>query len=434
MNDLVVIAVFAATAAAIIARVVDETVAVLAGVAAMVVLAGYPPESAFHAVDWNVIMILLGMWLLAGYLAESGVPEYLVFWAARRTRSYKEFLMLISLIAGFLTLFLDNPFVVLLLGELVVEAAVRARRDPLPAAVLVAISANLFGTALLMGDLPAQILHSVTGVEFVDFIVFKGRPSSFPLLVVTFFVVILAYFKTALKDDDAALAVEVERPKLGPAAWVSIAGFAATVVGMALRPLLGYPLGFITLAGAAFTALVMESLRRAGARVPSFEAAVKHVEWRALMFYAGLFSLVGGLEHAGILERVARRLVPVLQGDPLEAYTVFYWVTGLLSMFIEHDALLLVFLYIARDAMQLTGVTHWGVYWGMAWSATLGGKATTAGAPALYLAILIAEAKRGRKASAREVLKLNTPYSLLALTTQFLISLPFWGAAVEPAA
>ncbi len=429
MDQAVTLVVFLVAIAAVISRVVDETVAVMAGIVAMVVLAGYPVLDAFHAVDWNVIMILLGMWIITGYMVEARIPEYIAAWAAGRTRSYAGFIVLMSILSGFLSMFVDNVLVILLLGSLVAEMAVRARRDPLPPVMMVGLSANLMGTALLMGDLPPQLLHSVVGVEFTDFIVFMGRPSSFPLLTVTIIAVTLIFARLLTKGDRAGIPEGMEKPRLGITAWISITGFIATVVGMALRPMLGYPLGFITIMGAAATALTIEILRRMGKPLPRFEDALRHVEWRALMFYVGLFSLVGGLEEAGLLEAAAMRLTDALTAGPLEAYAVFYWVTGLLSMIVEHDALLLVFLYIARDAMELAGVTHWGIYWGMAWSATLGSNATVAAAPALYVALTIVEEKAGRRIPATSILRITVPYALASMAIHFALTLPIWGAS-----
>ncbi len=427
MDPLAATAIFLAAVAAIVLRLLDETAVVLAAIALMVLLAGYSPEDAFRAVDWNVIMILLGMWLLTGYLIEARIPEWIVAKIASRTRSYGAFMLTMLIASGFISMFLDNVLVILLLGSLVADIAVKSGRDPLPPVMLVGLSANFMGTALLMGDLPPQLLHSVTGVEFIDFIVFMGKPSSFPLLTITFITITLIAYRVYLRGHGM---IEPPRSdvKLGPLAYIAVAWFLLTVAGMAARPLLGYELGFITMAGAGLAALTVEALRRLGVNgmVP-FEKALGHVEWRALMFYAGLFSLVGALKESGVLGLVAEELAPLLEGDPLVAYTVFYWVVGLLSTFIEHDALLLVFLIAVKEAASLIGVEPWGVYWGMAWSATLASNATVAAAPALYVALTIAEERRGRRVEPYELLRITVPYALASLALHYVVSLPFWG-------
>ena len=425
--------VFLAAIAAINLRLVDETVAALAGLVLMVVLAGYPPGEAFHAVDWNVIMILLGMWLITAYMNRAGFAEAIVSAVARRVRSYHAFLTTMMLLAGFISMFVDNVLVILLLGSIVIEAARRNGANPLKAVLMIGFSANFMGTALLMGDLPPQLLHSVGGAEFLDFIWFRGRPSSFPLLTLTFLLVTGLMYILFIRSEPENLTLNaageagagggVNRLLLA----VSIGFFAATVAGMAVRPLLGVPLGFITVAGATLLALTVEALRRLGVRgMPSFEEAVSDVEWRALMFYAALFSLVGGLEHSGALERFAEMLSGYISEPLPVAYTVFYWLTGLLAAIVEHDALLLTLLYTVRDAARLASVDPWPFYWGMAWAATLASNATVAAAPALYVAVTLAE-KAGHRVAPREFLKYSLPYAFSSLAIHYLLTLPVWG-------
>ncbi len=427
--ELVAAIIFLASIAAIVARIVDETVAALAGLVAMVLLTAYTPEDAFNYVDWNVIAILLGMWIIAGYMIEGGFTSATLRLVSRYATTYRRFLLLMALFSGFISMFIDNVLVILLVGSITIEAARRAGANPVLAILLIGFSANFMGTALLMGDLPPQLLHSVAGAEFIDFIWSHGRPSSFPLLTVTFIITLAAYYMVFIRREPDKPLDNVETRE--EAEWdplllhVSLAFFLLTVAGMALRPLLGLPLGFITLAGAAFLALTVELWRRAGGRLPSFEVALGHVEWRALLFYATLFSLVGGLEELGVLEEVASSVVGYISEPGLTSYTVMYWIVGLLSLFIEHDALLLTFLYITRDAAELAGVNPWNLYWAMAWSATLASNATTAAAPALYVAVTIAEEK-GYRIKPTTFLRYSLTFALISLTVHYLVTIPFW--------
>ncbi|MCE4603066.1 MAG: permease [Desulfurococcales archaeon] len=426
---LVAAVIFLASIAAIVARIVDETVAALAGLVAMVLLTAYTPEDAFNYVDWNVIAILLGMWIIAGYMIEGGFTNATLRLVAKYATTYRRFLLLMAIFSGFISMFIDNVLVILLVGSITIEAARRVGANPILAILLIGFSANFMGTALLMGDLPPQLLHSVAGAEFIDFIWSYGRPSSFPLLTITFIITLAAYYMIFIRREPNKPLDGVEAR--GEAKWhplllhVSLAFFTLTVIGMALRPLLGLPLGFITLAGASMLALVVELWRRAGGRLPSFEEALGHVEWRALLFYATLFSLVGGLEELGVLEEVASSVVGYISEPGLASYTVMYWIVGLLSLFVEHDALLLTFLYITRDAAELAGINPWNIYWGMAWSATLASNATTAAAPALYVAVAIAEDK-GYRIRPTTFLKYSLTFASISLVVHYLVTIPFW--------
>lgn len=427
--------VFIVTVLAIIARVIDETVSALIGLLLLVVFTGYSPEEAFRAVDWNVIFILLGMWLITAYMIEGGVAEAIVSSVARRTRSYHAFLIAMAVIAGFVSMFVDNVLVILLFGSIVIEAARRSGANPVPAVLLIGLSANFMGTALLMGDLPPQLLHSVAGAEFLDFIWYHGKPSSFPLLTVTFLITTAAMYYLFVRKEPAELRA-VDAGHSSRPGWqrallkMSVVAFGATVAGMAVRPILGVPLGFITVAGGMALAFAVEVARRfSWKEMPSFEKVFsERVEWRALSFYAALFGLVGGLEATGVLEEVARALLPMLEDAPPAPYTAFYWLAAALSTVVEHDALLLTFLYIIREASELAGINAWPIYWGMAWSCTLASNMTIAAAPALYVAITVAE-KQGYRVSPKTFLKHSVPYVLVSLSVHYVLTLPIWGYA-----
>ncbi|MFZ8794358.1 MAG: SLC13 family permease, partial [Acidilobaceae archaeon] len=152
--DLLLLAVFVFTILLVIVAPYERALVALFGVIVMVLVsASYTFGDAFKSVDWNVIMILFGMWMLSGYLSKSGLPQYVVFILSSRVRSYSALLLSIILVAGFITLFVDNVLVILLLGGLAVRVALRAGMDPLVAAMTVGLAANYMGTALLLGDL-----------------------------------------------------------------------------------------------------------------------------------------------------------------------------------------------------------------------------------------------------------------------------------------
>ncbi len=422
--------VFALTITLIVSRVLEESIAGLLGVVLMILLTSYTPMEAVKSIDWDVVCILLGMWIIAAYLIEAGLPRAIVVGISRRVKSYQWLVFWLCIAAGLVSMFLDNVLVILLFTPLVLEAAERSGADPVPAVLAVGFSANFMGTALLMGDLPPQLLHSVAGAEFLDFIWQQGRPSSFPLLLATFILVTLAYTKLAIdkprgsleQAHTATILVEEGEKQPLPTLLVPLAFFTATVAAMALRPVIGLPLGFITLAGAAALAATSEILNRLGYRLPEARKTLEHVEWSALLFYATLFSLVGGLEHTGVIDLIAKTISPLVARGGLVGYTAAYWTTALPCMFIEHDALLLTLLEAVKN---LKLANPWPAYWAMAWAATLASNTTTAAAPALYVAITILE-RRGYRITAKKFLKHSIPYTTLSLATQYLITLPFW--------
>lgn len=436
--DLLSLLVFSLTILAIIFAPYERSLIALFGVVVMVLVSeSYGFVDAFKSVDWNVIMILLGMWILSGYLSRSGLPQYIVFILSTRISSPAMLILALALVAGFVTMFVDNVLVILLFGGLATRIALGAGMDPLLPAMIIGLSANYMGTALLLGDLPPQMLHGIAGAEFLDFIVFRGIPSSLPLLTISFIVTLLALYplwfkrmKGGTRSNPGGLAyIGLEsKPKLDKlTALAATAGFLAFIVLASIRPMLGVELGAIAVSVATTVAVLLELLRsRVGSGdIPAFEDVLRDMEWKVLIFYIALFMLVGGLKAGGVISEVSELIASYMAGSLLISYTIVYWVTGILSTVIEHDAVILFLLKTLKETGTIIGVDPWPHYWAVAWAGTLGSNATIAGAPALYLALVIAEKARGRSASWGEWMKITVPFTVLSLLIHYLISIPF---------
>jgi Na+/H+ antiporter NhaD/arsenite permease-like protein len=426
----IALAIFAITIVAVITNVIDGAVAALLGVAAMIWVGVMTEVDAFQLVDWNVMAILVGIWIIAGYFGKTGVPSWLSLLALQLSGGRPGLLvMILSLLAGVISMFVDNVVVILMMAPVALPLA-RAMKLPVtPVVLMIGFSANFMGTALLLGDLPPQMLHSVAGAEFRDFIWQHGRPSSLLILLATFAVTLAAMYAYGFRArgraavDVAALDIQTRIPDRAFAAIV-VGGFVATVAAMALRELLGVKLGFIALTGALTLVLALEALR-GRVRAPSFEQILGELDWRAIFFYMALFALVGGLERVKIIDRLAHALVPLFGENLALGATLLYWVTVPIVGLVEHDAYILTFLYAIRD-MAATGVAAWPLWWMLLWSGTLGSNLTVAGAPALFAAVNICEREEQRKISLREFLSWSVPFTLIAAGVCYALGMLVW--------
>jgi len=431
VEQLLALIIFIATIGFVIWGVIDRAITALVGAVLMVVLGVLSEAEAFQAVDWNVIGILLGIWIIAGYFGESGIPTWLAGKALKASKGNPStFILLTGFIAAMISMFVDNVVVVLMMAPIVLHLSRRLRFDPSPYVIFIALSANFMGTALLLGDLPPQLLHSVTGIEFLEFVWQQGRPSSFPILLLTFLAV-LAYFRWRFKRERwEGLRGEVEGSiKDRKLAIISVVGFTSTVGFMAARQMLGVALGFITISGAAATALAAEISERfsRGAGKPLFEKVLAELDWRAIFFYILLFVLVGGIEKAGIIRMLADWLAPYMIADVFTGVSILYWVTAPVVAVVEHDAYILTFLHVVRDLSTYHGVEAWPLYWALLWAGTLGSNLTIAGAPALYVALNICE-REGFPVTVRRLLAYSAPFVLVSLVTCYLLTLALWVA------
>src|SRR5687768_15428660 len=193
MMQWVTLIVFALTIVAVITNVIDSTLSALIGVAAMCWLGIMTETDAFNYVDWNVMAILVGIWIIAGYFGKSGVPSWLSIQALRLSGGRPGLLVIIlTFLAGIISMFVDNVVTILMMAPVALPLARALKVPPVPVILMIGFGANFMGTALLIGDLPPQMLHSVAGAEFFDFFWQHGRPSSFPILTVTFILTLAA--------------------------------------------------------------------------------------------------------------------------------------------------------------------------------------------------------------------------------------------------
>src|SRR5688572_11913719 len=421
--------VFGLTILAVITNVIDSTLAALVGVAAMCWLGIMTEADAFKYVDWNVMAILLGIWIIAGYFGKSGVPSWLSIQALKLSGGRPGYLVIIlTFLAGFISMFVDNVVTILMMAPVALPLCRALKLPAVPVVLMIGFGANFMGTALIIGDLPPQMLHSVAGAEFFDFIWHQGRPSSFPILMATFLITLAAMYYYGFRGhkrviDMSSLNVEarIENPLF---ATIVVGWFLGTVIAMSMREYIGVQLGFIALTGAVSLVLVLTLL---GDRVKasSFEESLQELDWRAIFFYIALFALVGGLEKSHILEKLAEALKPVFTENYAMGATLLYWITVPIVGLVEHDAYILTFLHTIKDLAQ-GGIEPWPLWWMLVWSGTLGSNLTVAGAPALYVALSLGEKEEGRKVSLREFLSWSIPFTLVCSVVCYVLGMLIW--------
>jgi Na+/H+ antiporter NhaD/arsenite permease-like protein len=294
---------------------------------------------------------------------------------------------------------------------------------------MIGFGANFMGTALIIGDLPPEMLHSVAGAEFFDFIWQHGRPSSFPILMVTFIITLAAMWWYGFRGhkrvtDLSSLGVEakIENPLF---ATIVVGWFLGTVIAMSMREYIGVQLGFIALTGALSLVLVLALLGDRVKEATSFEECLQELDWRAIFFYIALFALVGGLEKSHILDLLANQLKPIFIENYALGATLLYWITIPIVGLVEHDAYILTFLHTIKD-LGNNGIEPWPLYWVVLWAGTLGSNLTIAGAPALYVALSLGEKEEGRKVSLREFLAWSVPFTLICSIVCYVLAMLIW--------
>ncbi|MDA8126797.1 MAG: SLC13 family permease [Deltaproteobacteria bacterium] len=427
------IAIFLVSILFVITGWIDSVLAALLGVMAMIFIGVMNDVDAFKIVDWNVIAILLSIWIISGYFGRSGVPDALAAWALKISKgNVAFFVILVGAIAGLVSMVIDNVVVVLMFAPVVFVACRKFKIPAFGPTLFVGLCSNFMGTAMLLGDLPPQMLHSVSKIEFSGFIWFMGRPSSFFILMFSYVITCgFFYWKFSRQYAGQGCVVEPEGSPLDqikdkPFAIASCTIFLVTIVCMAFRPVFGYMLGFIAMWGAIFSIIFFEVFKdRFKVENPDVEGILRDLDWRAIFFYIALFMLVGALEHAGIIKLITEAITPMIKSSMIVGSTVVYWVTAPIVGIVEHDAYILALLYVIRD-LGAQGINPWPLYWMLLWAGTLGSNMTIAGAPALFVAKSLAEKEDKTSVSLKEFLGISAPYVIVSLVACYIPAMLIW--------
>ncbi|MBC7119956.1 MAG: TRAP transporter large permease subunit, partial [Candidatus Methanosuratus sp.] len=286
------LAILAVTICIIVWGKIDRAAVAVFGAACMVLTGCLSDLEAFSAVDWNVIILMISFWILAGYFGKSGIPEAIAYKAVSWSGGdVSKFLIIVGIASGMLSLFVDNVLVILIMAPVALHITRPMKINPVPFLIFIGLCANFTGSALLIGDLPPQMLHSVSGIEFLEFIWQHGKPSSFPILMTTF-AVVLAYFSFKFRREFRGKVVAMDilsviKPENGGGvkdkrfAVIVVLGFVGTIVALSLREWIGFELGAIAAVGAAAMVLIMETYGRRLNR-PSFEEVLSSLDWRSI--------------------------------------------------------------------------------------------------------------------------------------------------------
>jgi len=436
--QLIALVIFLVTIGLIIWGKLERAAIGIIGVALMIWLGVMTAGEAFMFVDWNVIAILFGIWIIAIYFGKSGIPQYLAVTMLRISgNNIALFLILLGTTAAVISMFVDNVVVILMMAPVVLHLTKEMKLPSFPFLIFIGLSANFMGTALLLGDLPPQMLHSVSGIEFSEFIWQMGRPSSFIILSVTFMVTTFLFYQFKFKkmyagitiDNTAAAEMSLTNPtkhiQNKKFALLVIGVFLATLLAMAFRQAIDAPLGFIAITGMIVLVLITEIFQKSLGS-PNFEEVIDALDMRTLLFYITLFTLVGGIDHVGIIKMIAGAIAPLVQSNLVIGTTVIYWITAPIVGIVEHDAYILAFLYLVRDLAASINITPWPLWWAVLWSGTLGSNLTIAGAPALFVAQSICEKEDSCKISLRQFFSYTIPFVAITLIICFILLLFIW--------
>jgi len=383
VQAILAIAVFVIAYVFIATERIPRVAAALGGAAIMLVIGATSADEAFFAeetgIDWNVIFLLFGMMIIVGVLRQTGLFEYLAIWAAKRAgaKPYRVMVMLV-LITAVASAALDNVTTVLLVAPVTLLICERLGTNPVPYLLAEVMASNIGGAATLIGDPPNIIIASRADLSFNDFLI-NMAPIVVVLLAV--FVVMCRFlFRHAFvyhADRAERLMALHEREAITNSRLLrrSLGVLALVLAGFTLHSALHVEPSVVAMLGAGLLVAV------SGLTSNKYLA---DVEWETLVFFAGLFIMVGSLVNVGVIGQLGELATDAVGDNYLAAAIGLLFGSAVLSGLVDNIPYVATMAPLVGGLVAGSGGSPQGValWWALALGADLGGNATAVGASA----------------------------------------------------
>lgn len=372
-------------------------------------------EESSTGINWATIIFVAGMMIMVEGMERAGFFRWLCMRLAKLV-NYKPIPLFIAfmIMSSILAMFIDSITVILFLAAVTVELAKLLKFDPVPMILSEIFCANLGGSATMCGDPPNIIIGTSLGYSFGDFITNTGAMAgiSLVLVIVYFF---LVFRKELVKEEAEAIKPDTlpqpkEAIKSKKDFAISCIIFACAVVMLVTHAQTGLTVALI--------GVVISILTLITSGKHAFEI-IKKIDYATLLFFVGLFIVVGGLEQTGILEVIASVIGKVSQGNLMLMVAIIIWISAIASAFVDNIPFAATMIPVVKSLAATQGVDLATLSWALSMGTDIGGSATPIGASANVVGTSVA-AKNGHVIGWGKYCKTAAPATIIVVTVSMV--------------
>lgn len=385
------------------------------------VLTGMLPVSELPgSLDFNVLLMIGGTMGIVQLFIDSRMPERLADQIMNRVPNVRWAAVCLSLFAGLISAFVDNVATVLMVAPVAVAVCRKLKTNPVPFIICIAVSSNLQGAATLVGDTTAIMLGSALHMSFADFFWYHGRPA-------IFFAVELGAVLSALIIFFLFRREKAPISQSGPLTEVTdyvptvlLVGTIALLICASFAPeswnLPAETNGILCCAMLAVGLMTGFARQK---RPDAITRPLKAIDFETLVLLVGLFLMIGGITHTGVVGALAALLAKLGGGSVFRMYTIVVWASVLISAFIDNIPYVATMIPVIAGLAAQMGCDPTPLYFGLLSGATLGGNITPIGASANIAAIGILR-REGYEVPNSDFFRIGIPFTLSAMIPAYL--------------
>jgi len=417
------ISIFVIIYAFIISEKIHRAVIAGFGAALMVIVGIIDAHQTFtHYIEWNTLVLLIGMMILVSITNQTGVFQWLAIKTAQWVKGNPiQLLIVLSLLTALLSALLDNVTTVLLIVPVTFSITRLLKVNPVPYLISEVLASNIGGTATLIGDPPNIMIGAANKHLTFNAFLIHLAPIAIIILIITLIILYFLYRnQLVVSEEDKQKIFELRaEDEIQDISLLkkSLFVLGLTMLGFTLHSVFHLEASVIAFAGACMLMLI-------GLNEKGVEKALASIEWGTIFFFAGLFVLVGGLQEVGVIKAIAKGVLDITDGDLSLAAILILWVSGIASATIDNIPFVATMIPLVQEMANSLGLavdapqinTLW---WSLALGACLGGNGTVLGASANVIVSGMA-AKEGNGFSYVQFLLIGAPITLVSLAISHL--------------
>ena len=396
----------------------------LASAAIFVISGMLPLDQILPNLDFNVLLMIAGTMGLVALFIESKMPSLLADLIMEKVPNVQMAAVSLALFAGVISAFVDNVATVLMVAPVALEICKKLKTNPVPFIIGIAVSSNLQGAATLVGDTTAIMLGSALDMSFLDFFFYDSKPGMFFAveLGAILSACILAFI---FRKEKASIPKAASRTQVTD--YVPTVLLVGTIVLLIVASFI--PNKPDTTNGLICCALLIIGLVYNYIRKKDISAIVeplKAIDFETIGLLVGLFLMIGGISHMGVIDALAGLLAKLGGGNVFLMYTIIVWASVIISAFIDNIPYVATMIPVIASLAVEMGCDPTVMYFGLLSGATLGGNCTPIGASANITGIGILR-KEGYEVKNGDFFKIGIPFTLAAIIPAYIFIWVFFG-------
>ncbi len=380
-----------------------------------------PVSDILGSLDFNVLLMIGGTMGLVQLFIDSHMPERMADMIMAKVPNVRWAAVCLSLFAGVISAFVDNVATVLMVAPVAIEICKKLKTNPVPFIISIAVSSNLQGAATLVGDTTAIMLGSALDMTFMDFFFYEGKMSMFFVVELGAVLSALIVYFVFRKEKGAI-------PRTGKMTEVSdyvptvlLFGAIGLLILASFAPA-GWNLPNETNGIICCTLLVIGIIYNyaKNKNMDAILGPIKAIDFETLGLLVGLFLMIGGITHEGVIDALAQLLAKLGAGNPFLMYTIIVWASVLISAFIDNIPYVATMIPVIAGIAAEMGIDSTALYFGLLSGATLGGNCTPIGASANITGIGILR-KEGHEVQNSDFFKIGIPFTMAAIIPAYIL-------------